>query len=35
VDDSYKVFANVRDVRFNEMEYEVPAEAGPACLREC
>jgi FAD-linked oxidoreductase len=34
VDDSYKVFANVRDVRFNEMEYEVPAEAGPACLRE-
>jgi FAD/FMN-containing dehydrogenase len=24
----------VRDVRFNEMEYEVPAEAGPACLRE-
>lgn len=34
IDDSYKVFANVRDVRFNEMEYEVPAEAGPACLRE-
>ncbi len=34
VDDSWKVFANVRDMRFNEMEYEVPAEAGPACLRE-
>lgn len=34
VDASYKVFANVRDVRFNEMEYELPAEAGPACLRE-
>jgi FAD-linked oxidoreductase len=34
VDDSWKVFANVRDVRFNEMEYEVPAEVGPACLRE-
>ncbi|MGO1073681.1 D-arabinono-1,4-lactone oxidase [Lysobacter sp. CA199] len=34
IDDSYKVFANVRDVRFNEMEYEVPAAAGPACLRE-
>lgn len=34
VDDSYKVFVNVRDVRFNEMEYEVPAEAGVACLRE-
>ncbi|RDI96815.1 FAD-binding protein [Dyella solisilvae] len=33
-DDSYKVFANVRDVRFNEMEYSIPAEAGPACLRE-
>ena len=34
VDDSFKVFANVRDQRFNEMEYEVPADAGPACLRE-
>lgn len=34
VDDSYKIFANVRNVRFNEMEYSVPAEAGPACLRE-
>jgi FAD-linked oxidoreductase len=34
VDDSYKVFAHVRDVRFNEMEYEIPAEAGPACVRE-
>ncbi len=34
VDDSWRVFANVRDIRFNEMEYEVPAEAGPACLRE-
>lgn len=34
VDDSYKVFANVRDQRFNEMEYEVPAAAGPACVRE-
>ncbi len=33
-DDSYKVFANVRDVRFNEMEYSIPAAAGPACLRE-
>ncbi|HVT34771.1 MAG TPA: FAD-binding protein, partial [Nevskiaceae bacterium] len=28
IDDSWKVFANVRDVRFNEMEYSVPAEAG-------
>lgn len=34
VDDSWKVFANVRDQRFHEMEYTVPAEAGPACLRE-
>ncbi len=34
LDDSYKVFANVRDQRFNEMEYEVPAAAGPACVRE-
>ena len=34
IDDSFRVFANVRDQRFNEMEYEVPAEAGPACVRE-
>ncbi|MGB1580118.1 MAG: D-arabinono-1,4-lactone oxidase [Nevskiales bacterium] len=34
IDDSWKVFANQRDVRFNEMEYSVPAEDGPACLRE-
>ena len=34
IDQSYKVFANVRDQRFNEMEYTVPAEAGPDCLRE-
>ncbi len=34
VDDSYEIFANVRNVRFNEMEYSVPAEHGPACLRE-
>ena len=33
-DDSWKVLTNVRDQRFNEMEYEVPAEAGPACIRE-
>lgn len=31
---SYGIYANVRNVRFNEMEYQVPAEAGPACLRE-
>lgn len=34
VGDSYDIFANVRNVRFNEMEYSVPAEHGPACLRE-
>ncbi len=33
-DISFKVFANVRDQRFNEMEYEVPAAAGPECVRE-
>ncbi len=31
---SYKVFPHVRMVRFREMEYTVPAEAGPACTRE-
>ena len=34
IDASFRVFANVRDQRFNEMEYEIPAEAGPACVRE-
>jgi len=34
VDASYEIYANVRNVRFNEMEYSVPAEHGPACLRE-
>ncbi len=34
IGDSHEIFANVRSVRFNEMEYLVPAEAGPACLRE-
>lgn len=34
IGDSYGIFANVRNVRFNEMEYQVPREAGPACLRE-
>ncbi len=31
---SHRILANVRNVRWNEMEYQVPAEAGPACLRE-
>lgn len=34
VGDSHEIYANVRNVRFNEMEYSVPAEHGPACLRE-
>jgi len=31
---SYRIFGNVRSTRFNEMEYTVPAEQGPACLEE-
>jgi len=31
---SYRVFPHVRTTRFREMEYTVPAELGPACLRE-
>lgn len=31
---SYRIFPHLRVVRFREMEYTVPAEVGPACLRE-
>lgn len=31
---SYKVLAHQRLTRFREMEYTVPVEAGPACLKE-
>jgi len=31
---SWEIFPSVRDLRFNEMEYAVPAAAGPACFRE-
>ncbi len=34
IDRSYKVFATARWVRFREMEYGVPVEAGPEVLRE-
>jgi len=34
VDTSHKVLTNVRNGRFNEMEYSVPVEAGAECLRE-
>lgn len=29
-----EIFGNVRDIRFNEMEYTVPAEDGLTCFRE-
>jgi FAD-linked oxidoreductase len=31
---SHEVFPHMRGVRFREMEYMVPADAGPACVRE-
>lgn len=31
---SYDIFPSERDSRFNEMEYEIPAEKGPECLQE-
>jgi FAD-linked oxidoreductase len=34
VDWSFDALTNFRFDRFNEMEYSVPADAGPACLRE-
>ena len=34
VDESYKILSNVRNGRFNEMEYSVPLDAGADCLRE-
>lgn len=32
VDDSWAIFPSARDDRFNEMEYAVPADVGPACF---
>jgi FAD/FMN-containing dehydrogenase len=32
IDHSHRVFPSVRDHRFNEMEYALPAEAGPVCF---
>jgi len=34
VDWSHRILSNVRNNRFNEMEYSVPLEAGAQCLRE-
>ena len=31
---SYQVYPTVRDMRFNEMEYSIPAEHGVDCIRE-
>ncbi len=31
---SYQIFPSPRTTRFNEMEYEIPAERGPECLQE-
>jgi hypothetical protein len=33
IDWSYRILPSVRELKFNEMEYSVPAEAGPACFR--
>ena len=30
---AHRIYPSVRELRFNEMEYAVPAEAGPACFR--
>jgi FAD/FMN-containing dehydrogenase len=30
---SYRIFPSVRDLKFNEMEYAVPAALGPACFQ--
>jgi len=34
VDESYKILSNIRNNRFNEMEYSVPIANGADCLRE-
>lgn len=34
VDDSWRIFPTVRENRFNEMEYSLPAERGVACFLE-
>lgn len=31
---AFRIFPSPRDARFNEMEYELPIERGPACLDE-
>jgi FAD-linked oxidoreductase len=31
---AFEIFSNTRDIRNNEMEYSLPAELAPACIRE-
>ncbi len=33
IDHSYRIFPSERNVRFNEIEFALPAAAGPACFR--
>jgi FAD/FMN-containing dehydrogenase len=33
IDWSHRIFPTLRDLRFNEMEYAVPAASGPECFR--
>ena len=34
VGESWQVLPSIRNLKFNEMEYQIPLEAGPDCLRE-
>ena len=34
VDTSYRILCNIRNQRFNEMEYSVPVAVGMACVRK-
>ncbi len=34
IDWSSRILPSVRELRFNEMEYSIPAASGPACFRE-
>ena len=33
IDHSHRIFPTVRDAKFNEIEYAIPAELGPECFR--
>ena len=33
IDYSHRIFPSERNVKFNEMEFAIPAESGPACVR--